>query len=72
MLSGIISQMLIPMALKVAEQHLKNNDDILIFTLDFERFYYSLDITDDFMKNIFKEVCLSNEGEEIKKYCKGE
>jgi hypothetical protein len=55
-------------ALKVAEQHLKNNDDILIFTLDFERFYYSLDITDDFMKNIFKEVCLSNEGEEIKKH----
>lgn len=54
-------------ALKVAEQHLKNDDDILIFTLDFERFYYSLDITNELMQDIFKKVCPSDANTKIKK-----
>lgn len=38
-------------ALEVAEEQLQKNEDVLILTLDFTRFYYSLDITDQFMES---------------------
>lgn len=54
-------------ALKTAEQHLKNDDEILIFNLDFHRFYYSLDITKGFIRRIFKENYLSCKDKQEKK-----
>lgn len=57
-------------ALKTAEQHLKDNDEILIFTLDFYRFYYSLDITERFMQRIFKEIYPSCKDRQEKKCLK--
>lgn len=44
-------------ALQLAETHLSKNEDVLILTLDFERFYYSVDITESFMKSILRKVC---------------
>ena len=44
-------------ALQLAETQLSKNEDVLVLTLDFERFYYSVDITDDFMKNILINAC---------------
>lgn len=57
-------------ALKTAEQHLKSDDEILIFTLDFYRFYYSLDITERFMQRIFKEIYPSCKDRQEKKCLK--
>lgn len=54
-------------ALKTAEQHLKSDDEILIFTLDFHRFYYSLDITKGFIRDIFKENYSSCKDKQEKK-----
>lgn len=54
-------------ALKTAEQHLKSDDEILIFTLDFHRFYYSLDITKGFIQDIFKENYSSCKDKQEKK-----
>lgn len=44
-------------ALQLAETHLNKNDDVLVLTLDFERFYYSVDITESFMKSILQKAC---------------
>ncbi len=54
-------------ALAIAKQHLKNGDDILIFTLDFHRFYYSLDVTNQCIQGIFNEKYSSykNEQDEV-------
>lgn len=48
-------------ALKIAEQHIKNHDDILIFTLDFHRFYYGLDVDNNFEKYVLEESGLSED-----------
>lgn len=53
-------------ALAMAKQHLKNGDDILIFTLDFHRFYYSLDITRQFIEDIFDKNYSSCQNEQHK------
>ena len=57
-------------ALAIAKQHLKNGDDILIFTLDFKRFYYSLDITANFMQKIFNKIYSSCKDKQEKKCLK--
>ncbi len=44
-------------ALQLAETHLNKNEDVLVLTLDFERFYYSVDITESFMKSILQKAC---------------
>lgn len=44
-------------ALQLAETHLNKNDDVLVLTLDFERFYYSVDITERFMQSILQKAC---------------
>ena len=51
-------------ALKLAETQLSKNEDVLVLTLDFERFYYSVDITEDFMQNILLKACDKNNIEE--------
>lgn len=51
-------------ALKIAEQHIKNHDDILIFTLDFHRFYYGLDIDSQFKKYVLEESGLSEDNKD--------
>lgn len=57
-------------ALAIAKKHLKNGDDILIFTLDFHRFYYSLDVTANFMQEIFNEIYSSCKDKQEKKCLK--
>lgn len=42
-------------ALDIAQEHLKR-DNVLITTLDFTRFYYSVDITTEFMESILKKT----------------
>lgn len=41
-------------ALKIADMNIKNDEEVLIFTLDFQRFFYSMDITSKFMNDILK------------------
>lgn len=43
-------------ALQLAETQLNKNEDVLILTLDFERFYYSVDITEDYMQSILHKA----------------
>lgn len=47
-------------ALEIAKQRMSANDDVLIATLDFKRFYYSLDITEVFMKRLLNECDIKN------------
>ena len=42
-------------ALDIAQEHLKR-DNVLITTLDFTRFYYSVDITTEFMESLLKKT----------------
>lgn len=48
-------------ALDEASRHLKLGQDVVILTLDFKRFYYSVDITDAFMEDVFQNAV----GEEL-------
>lgn len=43
-------------AMNEAMQHLNAGQDVVILTLDFRRFYYSLDITKEFFDKIYEEV----------------
>lgn len=43
-------------ALDEASRHLKLGQDVVILTLDFRRFYYSVDITDAFMEDVFQNA----------------
>lgn len=53
-------------ALQLAETHLENGEDILILTLDFTRFYYSIDMSKDFMDNLLTQTgCISSDAD----YC---
>lgn len=51
-------------ALQLAETQLNKNDDVLIITLDFERFYYSVDITAEFMRSILLRANENDESDE--------
>lgn len=50
------------MAMDEAASHLKMGQDVVILTMDFRRFYYSVDVTDEFMMDIFNNA--TEEGEE--------
>lgn len=41
-------------ALEKAQEYLNQGDDVLIMSLDFKRFFYSIDMTDKFMNNLLK------------------
>ena len=41
-------------ALEKAQEYLKQGDDVLIMSLDFKRFFYSVDITEEFMENLLQ------------------
>lgn len=54
-------------AMNEAVQHLHDNQDVIVLTLDFKRFYYSVDITKTLFENIFIEVYnKSEQSDEIK------
>lgn len=42
-------------AMDEASRHLKLGQDVVILTLDFKRFYYSVDITEQFMEEVFSK-----------------
>lgn len=44
-------------ALEKAQAYLKQGDDVLILSLDFKRFFYSVDITGEFMEDLLQTVC---------------
>lgn len=44
-------------ALSEAQNHMKLGQDIVIITMDFERYYYSIDADEDVFKKIFEEFC---------------
>lgn len=46
-------------ALDIAQEHLKR-DNVLITALDFTRFYYSVDITAEFMESLLKKTCFKD------------
>lgn len=46
-------------ALDIAQEHLKR-DNVLITTLDFTRFYYSVDISHEFMESLLEKVQFEN------------
>lgn len=52
-------------ALEKAQEYLKQGDDVLIMSLDFKRFFYSVDITEEFMGDLLKSAVkdYSNEDE---------
>ena len=41
-------------ALEKAQEYLKQGDDVLIISLDFKRFFYSVDMTEKFMETLLK------------------
>lgn len=43
-------------ALEKAQEYLKQGDDVLIMSLDFKRFFYSVDITTDFMNSLLQKA----------------
>lgn len=43
-------------ALQIAEERVEHGEDILIFTLDFTRFYYSIDISEEFMETLLQPI----------------
>lgn len=51
-------------ALQIAEEQLNKDEDILIITLDFEGFFYSVDITEEFMESIVRKVYDDNNSNE--------
>lgn len=55
-------------AMDEAIQHLHSGQDIVVLTLDFKRFYYSVDITEELMNGIYEEeiVSLQEDCEELK------
>lgn len=48
-------------AMDKAQQILSENQDVLIFTMDFERFFYSLDISKEFVNNLYEQVREKND-----------
>lgn len=48
-------------ALQLAETQLRENEDVLILTLDFERFYYSVDISEKLMNDILIHACTGSD-----------
>ena len=49
-------------AMDEAQQHLKSGQDVVVLTMDFERFYYSLDITSELMDTIERK-CIDGDSE---------
>lgn len=47
-------------ALSEAQKHMDNNQDIVILTLDFKRYYYSLDVDEKIMEEIYAESKLDD------------
>ena len=52
-------------AMDEAVQHLHVGQDVVVLTLDFKRFYYSVDITQTFFDEIYTEVIDDTENTEI-------
>lgn len=50
-------------AMDEALTHLHNGQDIIILTLDFKRFYYSVDITKELMNRIYYDEIVTVQGE---------
>lgn len=50
-------------AMNEAMQHLHTGQDVVVLTLDFRRFYYSVDITKELFDGIYAEEIESTEGE---------
>lgn len=48
-------------AMDEAMQHLHSGQDVVVLTLDFMRFYYSVDITREFMDKVYEEVVSDEE-----------
>lgn len=57
-------------ALQLAENYLDKGEDILVLTLDFTRFYYSLDISEDFMRELLNPIIAAISNEEEKNLLK--
>jgi len=55
-------------AMSEAQKHMNLKQDVAIVTMDFKRYYYSLDINNEVMKTIIKDVLLDDE--EIIDCCK--
>lgn len=55
------------MAMDEAMHHLHLGQDVVVLTLDFRRFYYSIDITEELMQDILDEVIQEGESNEILK-----
>lgn len=43
-------------AMDEAMQHLHSGQDVVVLTLDFQRFYYSIDITENFMDDLYENA----------------
>lgn len=50
-------------AMNAAMQHLHIGQDVVVLTLDFKRFYYSVDITKELFDGIYKEEIEGKEGD---------
>ena len=48
-------------AMEEAQQHMRNKQDVVIITMDFKRYYYSLDIDENVMQKVFDAVFTDEE-----------
>lgn len=48
-------------ALELAQNSIHNNQDIIVFTMDFERFFYSVDLSEKAFEQILEEGVFSDE-----------
>ncbi|MBP3204059.1 MAG: hypothetical protein J6M66_01405, partial [Lachnospiraceae bacterium] len=56
-------------AMAEAEKHMSKNQDVVIITMDFRRYYYSLDIDENLMSSLLQEAILEEDTDEYKKIC---
>lgn len=45
-------------ALEKAQEYLRQGDDVLIMSLDFKRFFYSVDVTEEFMETLLEKAAI--------------
>ncbi|MDE6025821.1 MAG: hypothetical protein K2G45_10255 [Lachnospiraceae bacterium] len=50
-------------AMDQAMQHLHSGQDVVVLTLDFKRFYYSVDISKELMDGIYEDIIVASEEE---------
>lgn len=57
-------------AMDEAQKHMKEKQDVAIITMDFRRYYYSLDIDENVMKEMLESVIEEEDSDEYVKICK--